>query len=455
MNLKLSALSERLRGSLFFVPMLFVLAGIVLGQVAVSVDVATSEGADRLPLGFTSTVESARQVLSTIAAATITVAGIAFSVSLLVIQLASSQYSPRVVHSLFRDATNKRLMGLVVGTFAYCLVVLRSVRGAVGDGGEPVVPNLSVAIAVLLGITAILAILYFIDHSARTMDVSQILQSVTDLTIGQARRDWPESDPDAPGRPAPAQVHEAVPDGPGTLVRFGRSGWVEQLDQDAFLRLAPPGGTVWLGTAPGRYAVTGSPLCTVWPPAGDSDELTERAHEAVQVGNARTMRQDVAYGLRQLADVGIRALSPGVNDPTTAQDAIFHVAAVVAELLRREPPSPIRVDGDGRRLLIPETPTHEDLVATGFEELRRAAAPHPRVCIYLLESLHLVRQAVEGAGLDRRAGLLADQARLLLEAAEAEAGGEDRAQVRRAWEQRFGPDRPGPEGKGSGLEPFR
>ena len=151
---------------------------------------AIGDGAQKLPLGLTSTVESARAVLSTVAGATITVAGIAFSVSLLTIQLASSQYSPRVVSGLFRDPFNKRVIGLVVGTFAYCLVVLRSVRSALEQQGQSVVPNVSVAVGVLLGVASILAIVAFINHNAHTMDISEILDGVTVDAIEAVDRHW-------------------------------------------------------------------------------------------------------------------------------------------------------------------------------------------------------------------------------------------------------------------------
>ncbi|MEO7572482.1 MAG: DUF2254 family protein, partial [Acidimicrobiales bacterium] len=127
MSIRRSALAERLRGSLFFVPMLFVVAGAALGLAALELDA----GADskQLPFVLTSTVDSAREVLGVVATATITVAGIAFSVVLLVIQQASGQFSPRLVHSLFRDPFNRRVVGVAVGTFTYCLIVLRAVRG--------------------------------------------------------------------------------------------------------------------------------------------------------------------------------------------------------------------------------------------------------------------------------------------------------------------------------------
>ena len=158
--------------------MLAVIAATGLGVASLAVDRHVDTTLADLPLGFTSTVESARTLLGVIAGATISFAGIAFSVSLLIIQLASSQYSPRVVHTLFRDPYNKRVMALVVGTFTYCVVVLRSVRSALEQGGDPVVPNISVAIAVVLGIATILAIVAFINHSAHAMDVSEILERI-------------------------------------------------------------------------------------------------------------------------------------------------------------------------------------------------------------------------------------------------------------------------------------
>lgn len=433
LGLRLASITEWARASLFLVPTLFVVAAALLAQAAVSLDF----GGTRLPLVFTSTVESARALVSTVAAATVTVAGIAFSVSLLVIQLASSQYSPRVVHSLFRDPVNKRLMGVVVGTFSYCLVVLRAVRGSVEDGGDAIVPNLSVALAVLFGIASILAVVYFIDHSAHSMDVSEILQRITDQTVGQAKRAWPLANPDAG---PPSERREVAPDGAGHTVRFKGNGWVEEFDTASLLDLVDDGGTVRLETAPGRYAVRGTALCTVWPRPGDEGDLEQRAHRAVQLGKSRTMRQDLAYGARQLADVGLKALSPGVNDPTTAQEAIFHLGAVMSELLRRDPPTREHRDDRGRRLLVPEEVTHADLVHLAFDELRRAAAPHPAVCVYLLEALRLLSDSLTAARLGDRVALLHEQARLVVAGAE-QAGGldEDVEQVREAWRRRFAP----------------
>jgi uncharacterized membrane protein len=434
-GIRLGALVERLRSSLFFVPMLFVLLGAGLGTAMIEVDRVVGDGAADLPFVLTTTVDGARDVLSVVASATITVAGIAFSISLLVIQQASAQFSPRVVHSLFRDPFNRRVMGLAVGTFTYCLMVLRTVRGPLEEGGEPVIPNASVGVAVALGVAAILAIVAFIDHNAHTLEVSEILSRVTGDTIHQLQASVVDED-DGPGGDAP---DGEPPPGPGHTVALVASGWLQQVDAAGLLDLVPDGGTVRLETEPGRYAVRGTPLCTLWPHPEDADEAAERAARCTRIGAVRTMQQDASYGVRQLADVALIALSPGVNDPTTAQDAIFHLTAVLREGLVRDLPPTVERDERGRRLLRSEAHTHETLVELAFDEVRRAAAALPTVCTYLLEALHLLEVALVEAGCPERAGPLRAQAELVLAGAErAELLPADLAAVRHAFTKRFG-----------------
>lgn len=432
-GIRIGALLERLRSSLFFVPMLFVVLGGGLALILIEVDRRITGGVQQLPFALTTTVEGAREVLSVVASATITVAGIAFSISLLVIQQASSQLSPRVVHSLFRDPFNRRVMGLAVGTFTYCLLVLRAVRGPLEDNGEPVIPNVSVGVSVLLGVVAILAIVAFIDHNAHTLEVSEILSRVTEETVGQVRRV-------ADARPPRADQPDGTPPPyEGHVIAFTTSGWLQQVDAKRLRELVPSGGTVRLETAPGRYAVCGTPLCTVWPHPDDAGAAEKDAARAVRVGSVRTMQQDASYGVRQLADVALIALSPGVNDPTTAQDAIFHMAAVLREVLVRDLPATVELDEHGRRLLRPEAQTYETLIDLAFDEVRRAAAGMPTVCTYLLEALHLLHDALLSTGLGERCAPLGAQAELILAGAErAEMLPADLEGVRTAFHRRFG-----------------
>lgn len=445
MRLRLSSLAERLRASLFFVPMVGVLSAIAVGMAGIAIDTRLHTGSRSLPLGLASTVESARAVLSTIAGATIGFAGIAFSVSLLIIQLASSQYSPRVVHTLFRDPFNRRIMALVVATFTYCVIVLRSVRSALEVGGDPVVPTLSVAFAVVLGIATILAIVAFINHAAHSMDVSEILERVRREAVEHIRREWVAVD-DEPT----AAVPDLDPDAETCMVRFNRAGWVQQIDVRGLLDCLPPGSTMRLETFPGRYAIEGTPLATITPPVEDIDALARRVWGAVGIGDTRTMQQDVSYGLRLLVDVALKALSLGINDPTTAQDAIFHAAAVLVELLVRDPPESAQTTDDGRQLLLPQQHTHEGLIRLTFDEVRRAAADQATVCIYLLEALELLKEASDAAGLSARTPALVEQADLVVAGCDAaDLLPADLRLVVAAYEKRFAGSPAGPpQGRG-------
>lgn len=424
--MQLQRIWEGIRSSLFYVPLALALLGAVLAEVALLVDANIGPLPDRL----TATVDSARSVLGVIASATLTFAGIAFSVSLLLVSAASSQFSPRVVHGLFRDPFNKRVMGVVIGTFVYCLVVMRAVRGPLEEAGVPVVPSISVLVAVVLGLAAILSIVAFIDHNAHRLEVSQLLHDVTEDALEQVRRLAPgqwSSDAEVPETPRSAFA-----------VTFDEQGWVQAVDNEGILRSVPAGTTVTLVTTAGRYAISGTAICHVTPEPDDPEGVTTALRRAVVVGPSRNMHQDDTFGVRQLADVALKALSPGINDPTTAQDALFHMASVVRELLVQPSRGRQLAGADGRLLLAAETPDAHAIVGLAFDEVRLAAVGQPTVLIYLLEILRLLVDSLPPDTSAAAITSLDSQARLILAVAElGELPEADRARVRVAYAERF------------------
>lgn len=434
--LRIDAWRERIRASLFFVPVLFAVVGVALAELNVWIDERLAANNVDLPVSFTSTVDGARSLLTTVATATITVAGIAFSVSLLVLQLASTQYSPRIVHGLFRDPFNRRVIGIVIGTFSYCLIVLRSAR-ALESSSDAAVPAISIAAATLFGLVSLLATVAFIDHSAHSMEISELLHRITDESRDQL---------EARGRLGVGDgLHDPSrwwsTDGDGLVVRASRHGWVQQMDPARVLDAVADGSTVRLEITAGRYVAQGTPLCTIWPipPDADQEPVCRAVVGAVHLGRTRTMQQDIAYGVRQLADVAIKALSTGVNDPTTAQDAIFHLTAVLQAALSC--PEPVPLQNDRGSVLIPaEDRTHASLISTAYDEVRRDAAGRPTVCIYLLESIHLLLESLPaGQTTDSARRALREQARLVVAGCErTDQLPSDIAAVREAYRVRFG-----------------
>ena len=428
---ELRAWGDRLRSSLFFVPMLCVIGGVILGELMLGVDALVTGIDPRL----TATVDSARTVLTTVAGATLTFAGIAFSVSLLLISLASSQFSPRVVHGMFRDPFNKRVMGLVIGTFTYCLVVLRAVRGALEGAGDAIVPSVSILLAVALGIASILAIVAFINHAAHSMDVSKILRRVTEEVLTQAESAWPEPDSDSSW--AQHGTAASLPAG-AAAVRFSGYGWVQNVDYDRLLTALPPGTNLRLDTFAGQYAIQNTPIGHLFPAPDDEGKIGDAVRAAVKVGESRTLQQDLAYGVRQLCDVALKAMSPGINDPTTAHDAISHLGTVLADLLGRPAPASRLVGQDGQVLLIPHATTHEHLVGLAFDEVRIASVDQPTVLIYLLDVLHQIEQALADLHRPGAVASLRRQADLIRAMNEqAEVPKPDRERVRAAYAQRY------------------
>ena len=196
-----------------------------------------------------------------------------------------------------------------------------------------------------------------------------------------------------------------------------------------------------LETDVGRYAVGGVRLCTIWPAPSDAEAVTDAARDAVSLGRTRTLAQDPAYGVRQIADVGIRALSSGIDDPTTAQDAIFHLAAILRVAQQRMAPPAVVVDDDDRCLVRSEHLDHAELVELAFEELRRSAATHPTVSIYLLEALHLLCRSDDPPAPEAATSAMREQAALVLAGCEHEGLlPADLTAVRDAYELRFGED---------------
>ena len=417
---------ERIRSSLFFVPLAFAIGA---GAAAIGL-VEVDRRVDDLPDRITSTVDSARSVLGLVAGATLTFAAIAFSVSLLLISAASSQFSPRVVHGLFRDPFNKRVMGIVVGTFVYCLVVMQGVRGPLEDAGEAVVPNLSVLVGGVLGIVAILSIVAFINHAAHSMEVSTMLDRVT----REAFRSLPPAEVDEPPQPEVGPV----PEGEGFVVDFVDHGWIQVVDGAQILEAVPRGSTVQVEAAPGRYAIQQTPVCRIWPTPDDPELVAASVRKAVTVGPSRTLQQDTTLGVRQLADVALKALSPGINDPTTAQDALFHMGALVRELLYRPPVARVRVEDD-KVLIEAELPTPDDIVELAFDEVRLAAVDAPAVLVYLLEIIRLVRDSLDAVEHADAIGALTRQATLVAEIGErSDLPPADHERVARAFASSFG-----------------
>jgi len=324
---------------------------------------------------------------------------VVFSLLVVSLQLASGQFSPRVLRTFWRDRFGQLLIGLLLATFAFCVLALTQV-----DPGAPRAPMLTMVGALLLTFVSIVAIVAYLNRLTRQQYVGRILERITDETLSLVRElPYGTRVGQRVGDPVPVPDLAAL--GEPLVVRGTVDGWVQQISRRALIGAAPPGSVVRVETRVGAYVVANTPLATIWPrpETGDEARVARGIGEAVIVGVSRTMQQDIDFGLRQLNDIALRALSPAVNDPTTAIEVILRVSSITRPLLCAElPPHAVR-DRAGRILLTPWDLDHGEYVRHAFNQLRRYAAPHPEVMMALMRSLRMLNAACASTGGRQRA----------------------------------------------------
>jgi uncharacterized membrane protein len=351
-----SRVRDAVTGALWPLPTAAIVLAVVLGSALPVLDEALqADGGQPLAYVFGGGPSAARGILSTIAGSVMSVTTLLFSLTIVTLQLASSQYSPRLLQTFVRDRVVQACLGVLLGTFVYALVVLRSVRSAdESDGGSAFVPRLSVTVGFVLVLASVAALVTFLAHQTRQLRVETMMRDVhaeATATIGRLTEQL--GDGDQPDGPLPDVPAHARP------VCARTSGFLVQTAEEPLLAvLSRSGAVLRLDRRPGESVVAGTPLAWVWtddataaPPV---EELAAGLARHVAVSVERSPAADPSYGLRKLVDIAARALSPGINDPTTAVHALSHVSALMGQLSVRDTWHR-RVPGAGGvpRLLLP------------------------------------------------------------------------------------------------------
>lgn len=379
-----------LRSSLWFLPTLMLCAsvaaavGLVELQSTVEIDLS-----QRWPRLFGSGAEGARGMLSAIATSMVTVAGVVFSITVVALSLAASQYSPRVLRNFMSDRPTQAVLGAFVSIFAYCIVVLRTVRGP--DEGA-FVPSLAVLGGIGMAFVGVILLIYFVHHVASTIQVSSILERIAEETKSAVERLFP----DTLGQPAAEPAGEMLREAGVTANVLARStGYLVSVDGDALLACAERRSiVVELLPEIGDFVVVDLPLFSV-APAGSLDEAAREALCAcVVVERQRTVEQDAPFGLQQIVDIAMKALSPGVNDPTTAIACIDHLSALLALMADRRIPTPCRATSGVVRV-VARGPDFDSMLSLAFDAIGEHAADHVEVYERLVAALARIADATD------------------------------------------------------------
>jgi uncharacterized membrane protein len=383
----------------WFVPGVTVLtiSGLALALLALDHDLVQSGS----QVGFGGGPDSARALLSAIASSTLTLTALVFSITIVVLQLASSQFSPRVLRTFLRDHRSQVTLGIFLGTFVHALLVLREVRGEDGST-EQFVPGLSIFASFGLVILSVAFFVHYIHHIAGSIRVIEIIRRIFDETVKSIDRCHPEDiDPDA--------AHEPPAQSPTSVIEAGTQGVVTAVDLNRLANLAREAeATLVVVPRAGDFVAKGMPLVEVY---GSAEIDESRVRSTVALSRERDLAQDPAFGFRQLVDIAERSLSPGVNDPTTAAQCLDHIHALLRHLAPRELCARTCVSDDGFLLAVAGQPSWEDYVRLGLDEIRHWGAGSIQVhqrTEALLADLTTVTPP-------ERLGVLAEQRRLLAE----------------------------------------
>jgi uncharacterized membrane protein len=380
--------------SLWFVPVMCVLAGVAISFGTITLDRALDYQA--IPQVLVGRPTSTTAILTTIAVSMVSLATLVLTITMVVVQLAMGQFSPRIVQRILRDKPSQLAIGLFVATFVHAVLTIREVLDR-GDGTGQV-PGIAVATSYVLVLASIAVLVIYVHHIGQSLRVSALIELVGDDTRKLVNRRYPDAGPPPPVDPKASRVVAARDSGVMTMI--GTPALVAEAERaDCVLELVP---------ALGAFVPAGGPLFIVH---GGPDDLEEnRLFSALSLKPERTLEEDPAYGMRLLVDIAERSLSESpFQDPTTAVQAIDRLHDILRQLARRPFPDG-RVRGeDGEIRLLVRTMTWEDFVHLAFDEIRMAGAGSPQVSRRLFGALMDLRRVAlpeRIEALDEQAGLL-------------------------------------------------
>jgi uncharacterized membrane protein len=433
---------EALRTNLWLVPTVEIVFAVALFAGTHVLDRAAYNGTLHLPGWIISgTADAARQILTTIAAAVITVVTLVFSITIVTLTLASTQFGPRMLRNFIRDRITQVTLGSFVATFVYAILVLVSIgTGSHGD----FVPHLSITVTMALVVIDVAVLVVFIDHIAKSIQLPQVIASIA--------RDLSRAiDADTNLTPASTGRRSAAKAGPSLSETFARldeesgvvyatsTGYLQFVRINTLIDIASRShAVIRLLCRPGHFLVDGQPLADVWP-ASAAPTMARALGGAHATGPHRTLTQDLAFAVDQLVEIAIRALSPAVNDTFTAIACIDWLGDALCKIADRWQPTTVHRDQTGRVRVITVAVSFRRLVERAHDKIRQASRGMPAVMIRQLDGLAKVMTYAISA--EEREVLL-EQAEMILRASEESVSEpQDRADVRRRYEAVLTADR--------------
>jgi uncharacterized membrane protein len=391
MQIKLQSLYHRIRTSLWALPALMSIVALLLGIAGDYLDKHLKPGlAADYWLLYNGDLRGTQTLLTTIAGSTITVAGVVFSVTIVALSATSSQFGHRLLLDFMRDRGNQLVLGTFVATFVYCLVIMGAEPPPASGGSyRPI----STSIGLLLSVASLGMLIYFFHHVALQLRAEHVIDMVAGRLSGGLERLFPNRDESSDtgssvGKQGKTFEEKERDEGENLHFRSYRTGYIQAIDEDALLDIARDNDTlIRLPVRPGHFIAMGEAFALVQADKETADSLREQVGRHFVVGRMRTDQQDPEYGIFQLVELAVRALSPGINDPFSAITCIDWLGAIIAGIADRPLRSGERRDSEGHLRLITDPVTFDGLLAAAFNQIRQHSADQPAVALRLLEAL--------------------------------------------------------------------
>ncbi len=389
MSSRLSTYSEKLRASYWFIPAIMVTGAIALSFITIAIDEAYPNRLQDI-LGWVDISDpvGAYSFLSTVSAAMIGVTGVTFSITIVALVQASSQFGPRLLNNFLRDRGNQVVLGTFISTYTYCLFLLRSITNA---PGVVFIPNLAIFVALILAVVSVIVLVYFFHH------VTVLLQA--EYVIAQVGRELEQAIeclfPDSLDYSVYARELRNKEDIPTFLQEEASStvdsevgGYLQAIDVDALVSIAEEHDAVLRAVnKPGDFVTKEGPLIEVWSADSNLEGISEKVKDAFIIGDQRLRINDVEFSVDQLVEIAVRALSAGINDPFTAMACIDQLASGLSQLVQRSIPSGYHYGSEGTLRLMTEPLTFSGILEESFNQIRQNAYSDVAVTIRLLEAI--------------------------------------------------------------------
>lgn len=374
---RLRTLWERIATGLWFLPATLTVAAIAVAGLAIEVDIdAGGAGGWWLHQG---SADDASTLLSSLTSAMITMATLAISITMVVLTLAAGQLGPRLIRIFMSDKQTQASIGFLLATIVYLILVFRSLNTGQTDGD---VPHFAVSLGSLLVLICIFVLLSFIHHLARSIVSDHVVRQAGQALDAAIAELLPDAAADDDSRPQPLRQSDVVE------FSLPAGGYVQAVEFERLVRHARQcEAVIELTFRPGHHLLPGGGHVRVSPAAALRQSLREHIADSILIGPERTASQDLEFSVRQLVEVALRALSPGINDPFTAIAVIERLGVSLARALQRGPTPSAWCDEHGEpRVLVPPE-TFRGLVDTAFSQIRQAGEGRPAILITMLATL--------------------------------------------------------------------